>query len=92
LLDTFAFALGFAVARFPFAGDALGGLPPLSGSKLKTSARYKYGLPPTSTYFNRPRFTNSLIEARDTPRNSAASACEIKSAGLKSSGIRAPKK
>jgi hypothetical protein len=37
LLDAFAFALGFAVARFSFAGDALGGLPVF---RFSTSLRF----------------------------------------------------
>lgn len=54
--------------------------PRFSSSKFKISERRTNTRPPTVAVLSRPRFINSLIEALETPRKRAASACEIKSA------------
>src|SRR5688500_9153921 len=53
--------------------------PRFSSSKFKTSERRTNTRPPTVAVLSRPRFINSLIDALETLRRRAASACEIKS-------------
>ena len=53
--------------------------PRLSSSNFKTSERRTNTRPPTVTVFSRSRLINSLIDALETFRRRAASACEIKS-------------
>lgn len=53
--------------------------PRLSSSKFNTSERLTKTLPAITVVLSRPRFMRSLMEARETSRNRAASAWEIKS-------------
>jgi hypothetical protein len=53
--------------------------PRFCSSKFKISERRTNTRPPTVAVLSRPRFINSLIEALDTSRKRAASACDIKS-------------
>ena len=53
--------------------------PRFSFSKFRISERLTKTRPPTVAVLSRPRFINSLIDALETSRSRAASACEIKS-------------
>lgn len=55
------------------------GRPRFNSLKFNTSERRTRTLPAMTIGVNRPRFISSLIDALDTSRKRAASACEIKS-------------
>lgn len=53
--------------------------PRFSSSNFKISERWTNTRPPIVMVLSRPRFINALMDALETSRRRAASACEIKS-------------